>query len=135
MTTNKVISRFVTVVDQLTKEPRQCLWKGCRHRFVPTLPFDLCTKCQCLSEAILPVKTNDLKDGTRILLDNGWYGTLRDNRRGNIRYAEVEGYVTEVGSVYSHDIVRAEVGGVWVLVEHTAGQIKCRQLNAGLFGG
>ena len=135
MTNNRVISQFVGIVENLSKEPRQCLWKGCQHRFVPSLPFDLCPVCQCLSTAILPVKTNDLKAGTRILLDNGWYGTLKDNKRGNIRYAEVEGHVTEVGSVYSHDIVRAEVGGVWVLVEHTAGQIKCRQLNGDLFGG
>lgn len=81
------------------------------------------------------VKTNDLKKGARIQLANGWFGTIKDNKRGNIRLAEVEGLYTEIGSVYSHDIVRAEVDGAWVEVEHTPAQVKCRKLNEELFGG
>lgn len=50
------------------------------------------------------MKTNELKKGDRILLRNGWYGTIKDNMKGNTRLAEVEGYFTEIGSVYSHDI-------------------------------
>lgn len=74
--------------------------------------------------------TNDLKKGTRILLRNGWEATLIDNAKGNTRMANVEGYVTEVGSVYSHDIVAVLPGinaGPWHVrrrVEHTPAQIK-----------
>ena len=53
------------------------------------------------------LKTNDLKKGTRVLLANGWYATLADNAKGNTRMATVEGFVTETGSVYAHDIVQA----------------------------
>jgi hypothetical protein len=80
------------------------------------------------------IKTNDLKKGTRIKLANGWYGTLTDNKKGNIREAEVEGIYTEIGSVYAHDIIAARVGSEWMTVEHTPAQVKARKLNAGVFG-
>lgn len=74
------------------------------------------------------MKTNDLKKGARILLANGWYGTIADNARGNIRMAEVEGFYTEIGSVYSHDIVRAiNAAGEWENVQHTPAQDKLRK--------
>ena len=78
--------------------------------------------------------TNDLKSGTRIQLKNGWYATLKDNARGNIRIAEVEGFYTETGSVYSHDIVRALINGQWVEIEHTPAQVKLEQQVNSLFG-
>jgi len=88
----------------------------------------------------MKVKTNDLKKGTRILLRNGWYGTLKDNKKGNIRFAEVEGLYTELGSVYSHDIVEAQLptdntdnSGRWVEVEHTKSQLECLQMNRDLW--
>lgn len=71
-------------------------------------------------------KTNDLKKGTRIRLRNGWYATLWDNMKGNTRVANVEGFYTEAGSVYSHDIAAAEVNGQWVMVEHTPAQLKLK---------
>ncbi len=83
----------------------------------------------------MKIKTNDLKSGARIRLRNGWYATIKDNKRGNVRTAEVEGLYTEIGSVYSHDIVLALVDGVWVEVEHTPSQLKCRQMTEDLFGG
>ena len=49
--------------------------------------------------------TNDLKKGTRVKLSNGWDATLLDNRKGKIRLAEVEGIVTECGSIYASDII------------------------------
>lgn len=70
------------------------------------------------------VKTNDLKKGTRIQLRSGWYATLEDNRKGNTRMATVEGIFTEMGSVYAHDIVSAEVDGKWLPVQMTEAQIK-----------
>lgn len=76
------------------------------------------------------MKTNDIKKGARIVLRNGWYGTMKDNARGNTRIAEIEGYVTEMGSVYSHDIVQAmNVGETeWQAVEYTPAQEKLRKL-------
>jgi hypothetical protein len=77
------------------------------------------------------MKTNDIKKGMRILLNNGWEGTMWDNMRGNTRVAEVEGYFTEAGSVYSHDIVACkpnpDTDEVWTPVEHTKAQLKLRK--------
>lgn len=72
-------------------------------------------------------KTNDLKKGVRVLLANGWYATIADNARGNTRIATVEGYETETGSVYAHDIVRALVNGEWVSITHTPAQVKLKK--------
>lgn len=47
---------------------------------------------------------NDLKKGDKVRLKNGWNATIEDNLKGNIRMATVEGFVTEMGSVYTHDI-------------------------------
>lgn len=88
------------------------------------------------------VRTNDLKKGTRIKLANGWFATIEDNKKGNIRLATVEGLDTEMGSVYAHDIVQARVqtdfkangGYEWQAVEHTAGQVQARRFNGALFG-
>jgi hypothetical protein len=68
------------------------------------------------------MKANDIKKGMRIELRNGWLGTMVTNGKGNIRLANVEGYVTETGSVYAYDIVKAEVDGTWHLIEHTKSQ-------------
>lgn len=66
------------------------------------------------------MKTNDIKKGMRVRLNNGWYGTMMDNQRGNTRLVEVEGFCTEIGSVYAFDIARVEtVAGVWEAVELT----------------
>lgn len=79
----------------------------------------------------MTVKTNDLKKGTRVQLSqyshNGWYGTMEDNMRGDTRLVEVEGWFTEIGSVYSHDIIRAMINDEWVLVEHTPKQLKLKK--------
>ncbi len=80
------------------------------------------------------IKTNEIKKGDRILLANGWFGTMYDNKNGNIRMAEVEGLYTEIGSVYAHDIVAAQKDEVWQHIEYTDKQDKARELNKGLFG-
>lgn len=85
-------------------------------------------------------KTNDLKKGTRVLLRNGWEATLIDNRKGNTRLAEVYGYCTEMGSVYSHDIMAVlemdADGKVFSVetVEHTPAQLACLEMNRRMFG-
>lgn len=76
---------------------------------------------------VASVKTNDLKKGARILLANGWYATIADNAKGNTRMATVEGYETETGSVYSHDIkYLINPDGTRVAIEHTPAQNKLR---------
>lgn len=80
------------------------------------------------------MKTNELKKGDRVQLRNGWFGTIADNARGNIRMATVEGDYTETGSVYSHDILRAcPQGGAWEMVDHTDAQLKLRAIVEGMF--
>lgn len=67
----------------------------------------------------------------RIQLNNGWFGTMYDNARGNARLVEVEGYYTEIGSVYAHDIKKVFINDIWELVEHTEKQLKHKQtINA-----
>lgn len=73
------------------------------------------------------LKTNDLKKGARVRLSCGWYATLADNTRGDVRSATVEGHVTETGGIYAHDIVEAEVAGYWIPVKHTPSQEKMRE--------
>jgi len=49
--------------------------------------------------------TNKLKKGSRVILKNGWCAKIEDNLKGNTRMATVHGLYTEMGSVYSHDMV------------------------------
>lgn len=59
-------------------------------------------------------ETNKLKKGTRVVLRNGWQAVLEDNKRGSIRMATVEGFYTEMGSIYAHDIAGYKEGEFWV---------------------
>jgi hypothetical protein len=73
------------------------------------------------------MKTNELKKGMIVLLHNGWYAEVMDNLKGNIRMCKVYGYETEIGSVYSHDIVgRCDSldGRIEDLIEYTPAQLK-----------
>jgi len=80
------------------------------------------------------MKTNDLKKGTIVRLRNGWQAVIQDNARGNTRIALVYGFETEMGSVYSHDIIHYKnSAGWWGNVEHTPGQLKCKALNDSFF--
>jgi len=58
--------------------------------------------------------TNEIKKGMRIKQYNGWYGTMMDNKRGNIRLVEVEGIFTDIGSIYASDISSyRDSNGIW----------------------
>lgn len=70
--------------------------------------------------------TNDLKKGDKVLLENGWDAVIYDNKKGNIRLAEVYGWFTEIGSVYAHDIVAKYTDSGLVPIEHTKDQVKLR---------
>lgn len=78
--------------------------------------------------------TNDIKKGMRIKLANGWYATMLDNKRGNIRLAEVEGIHKEIGSIYAHDIISVEKpDGIWHTVELTKQQKQTATAVSALF--
>ena len=72
--------------------------------------------------------TNDIKKGMRVKLRNGWYATMMDNKKGNTRLCEVEGFCTEIGSVYAWDIEFVYVSEnqliKWETVELTPKQIE-----------
>lgn len=71
---------------------------------------------------------NDVKKGMRVHLANGWYGTMADNAKGNIRMVDVEGIERETGSVYSHDIKWVRVNGdQWERVTLSERQMKAAQ--------
>ena len=75
------------------------------------------------------VKTNDIKKGWWIQLQNGWDGVMMDNAKGNTRMVDVNGFMREAGSVYAHDIVHALCPSTKTLikVEHTPAQLKLKQ--------
>lgn len=69
---------------------------------------------------------NDVKKGMRITMANGCNGTMYDNKKGNIRTAEIEGVYTEIGSVYAKDIrkVLNPATNQWERVELSPKQIQ-----------
>jgi hypothetical protein len=81
------------------------------------------------------MKTADIKKGMRVRMRNGWYGTMMDNQRGTTRMVEVEGYYTEIGSVYSHDIVMAlpVKGGIWEIIDHTTKELQVQEMDSKFF--
>lgn len=79
------------------------------------------------------MKTNELKKGDRVRLRNGWYATLVDNKKGNIRCATVEGYETETGDIYSHDIQVAIIDGRHIIIEHTSAQLALKKNVESIF--
>ena len=77
------------------------------------------------------MKISDVKSGMTIRLKNGFTGVMHDNNgRGRIRMVLVNGYATEMGSVYATDIVAVQVDGVWQTVQHTEAQNKSAKMRA-----
>jgi hypothetical protein len=74
------------------------------------------------------VKTNDLKKGTPITLRNGWAAIIMDNKKGDIRLAEVDGFAKEIGSIYAHDIDMAFINDEWVMVDYTKSQLALKDM-------
>jgi hypothetical protein len=54
---------------------------------------------------------NDLRKGMVVFMRDGTRATIADNAKGNIRMAKVEGFVTEIGSVYVKDMAYVELLG------------------------
>ena len=83
------------------------------------------------------MKTNEIKKGMMIKtvqLGTPVTGIMMDSLKGNTRLIETKGseigLFDEMGSVYSHDIVSAEVDGEWVEIEHTPKQLKLKEIVA-----
>jgi hypothetical protein len=72
------------------------------------------------------ILTNTLKKGDMVKLVSGWKARIEDNKKGNVRLATVYGYVTEMGSIYAHDIIATQVQGQWRMVGLTPAQKKLR---------
>ena len=81
------------------------------------------------------VVTNDLKKGDLVMLRNGWQARIEDNKKGDTRLCTVYGFETEMGSVYSHDIVQLvnDVDGAWTRITHTDKQAKVKEWSDALF--
>ena len=82
--------------------------------------------------------TNDLKKGDRVQLRNGWFATVADKAKGNTRMCTVEGFCTETGSVYSHDIMRLVKPGPLQTeppqtITHTPAQLNLKKTVDALF--
>ena len=85
--------------------------------------------------------TNEIKKGMRVRttqLGAPVTGIMMDNLKGNTRMIKTNGsevgMFDSTGSIYSYDIVAAEVDGEWVNVEHTAKQLKLKATVSQLWG-
>lgn len=81
----------------------------------------------------MSVSIKNVKKGTNVTLRNGWKAKVEDNTvNQHTRLCTVYGDYTEMGSVYSTDIVTAQMpDGTWHVVEHTPAQLKSRTARAG----
>jgi hypothetical protein len=82
------------------------------------------------------VPSGELGKGETVQLANGWDAELLDGfKHRNIRLARVHGVVTEIGSVYVHDIVAVRRNELWHPVLHSDAQHRLRKQVQGLLGG
>ena len=81
----------------------------------------------------MSVSIKDVKKGTKVILKNGWQAKVEDNTvNQHTRLCTVYGDYTEMGSVYTTDIVEAQMGdGSWHIVVHTPAQLKATQARKG----
>lgn len=69
----------------------------------------------------MAVEMKNVRKGTRVVLRNGWEAEVMDNLTNRAtRMCKVFGTYTEMGSVYSSDIVSAmDSEGQWHVVTHS----------------
>mgnify|MGYP006294285893 CR=1 FL=1 len=73
----------------------------------------------------MSVSIKNVKKGTKVILRNGWKAKVEDNTvNQHTRVCTVYGDYTEMGSVYTTDIVEAYIDGFWHIVAHTPTQLK-----------
>lgn len=76
----------------------------------------------------MSVTVKDVRKGTRIVLRNGWEAEVLDNLTNRAtRLCKVFGDYTEMGSVYTSDIVEAFVNGNWEFVQHSTKTLQTAQ--------
>lgn len=76
--------------------------------------------------------TKDLKKGTMVQLNNGWKAKVIGSARGHTTLCEVYGFCTEMGSVYTTDIVGYwEADGTYKSdIELTESQKKAKKMRS-----
>lgn len=79
------------------------------------------------------MRTNDLKKGDNVILRNGWKAVIEDNKKGNTRLAKVFGTYTELGSVYSWDIMEVIKDGQSIKIQLTDLQLKTQKIASMFF--
>ncbi len=81
----------------------------------------------------MSISIKDVKKGTRVTLRNGWEAKVEDNTvTSHTRLCTVYGDYTEMGSVYTTDIVEAQMAdGSWQVVQHTPTQLQAAQKRKG----
>ena len=73
-------------------------------------------------------KISDVTKGARVELRNGFHATVLDNLvNGQTRLCNVEGIVTEMGSVYSSDMLHVLTPTGWLPILHTPKQLAGRK--------
>lgn len=73
------------------------------------------------------MKTCELRKGARVVMRNGFYGTMMDNQVSRkIRSIKVEGLFTDIGDNYTYDIAYAIVDNKRVPIEHTQAEVDQR---------
>ena len=73
-------------------------------------------------------KISEVKKGARVELRNGFLATVLDNlANGQTRLCNVEGFVTEMGSVYSSDMLNVLTPTGWSQIQHTPKQLAGRK--------
>ena len=82
-----------------------------------------------MNAADMIINVNDLKKGATVVLRNGWAATVEDNKKGMTRMCTVEGFETEMGSVYATDIQFAIIDGKKLLVEYPDKYIKAMNMR------
>lgn len=82
------------------------------------------------------MQTNQIKKGDKIKLHNGWFGVMYDNKKGNIRMAEVDGFHKEIGSIYVWDISHCydPESATWIEIELTDKQKQAQAIAGRVFG-
>lgn len=111
------------------------LQQGQYESFVPLVAQEIMKIDQTVALEIQSISPNELKRGTRVRLRNGWEAIINQNCTGNILNATVFGDFAETGSIYTHDIIAAEINGQWVDVEMTEGQAQLHKETKLFFNG
>lgn len=84
-----------------------------------------------------PIYTNNLTEGDTVLLEDGRYATLADNKKGNIRDVHVQSPYHSTGSAYAFNIKYYidKATGTPYPITHTKKQLEHKKLEKKLFGG